>query len=89
MATHISEQLPDISEQLPDSDDATPDMIVLDIGKHDAKDVKKLCKGKGRLLRKVGEAVEQLRGAGQVKPDAQVVLVVVRKDGGLFDFDDD
>lgn len=78
-----------LSEQLPDSDDDTPDLIVLDIGKRDAKDVKKLCKGKGRLLRKVNEAVDQLREAGKVKQDAQVVLVVVRKEGGLFDFDDE
>ena len=72
------------------SQDATDsNLVVLDIGKRDPKDIKKMCKGKGKLLRRVNEAVDQLREGGKIEPSAQVVLVVVRKDLGLFDFSDD
>lgn len=64
-------------------------LVILDIGKHDPKDIKKMCKGKGKLLRRVNEAVDQLREGGEIEANAQVVLVVVRKDLGLFDFYDD
>ena len=68
-----------------DSEDSTADLIVLDIGKREADAIKKLRKGKGKLLRKVNESVEQLRDAGKIKADAQVVLIVVReKNGGFF-----
>ncbi len=71
-------------EPTQDSEDSTADLIVLDIGKRDADAIKKLRKGKGKLLRKVNESVEQLRDAGKIKPDAQVVLIVVRENGGGF-----
>ncbi|SMF97324.1 hypothetical protein SAMN02949497_0540 [Methylomagnum ishizawai] len=77
------------SEQTLNAEDTAPGMIILDVGTQNAKRIKKLCKGKGKLLRKVDEAVDQLRDAGKVKRDAQVVLVVVRKEVGLFDSDDD
>ena len=71
-------------EPTPDSEDSTADLIVLDIGKRDADAIKKLRKGKGKLLRKVNESVEQLRDAGKIKADAQVVLIVVRENSGGF-----
>ncbi len=79
-----------ISEPTPDSNDSPSDIIVLDIGKRDADAVKKLRKGKGKLLRKVNNAVEQLREAGKIKTDAQIVLIVVReKNASLFGGDED
>ena len=71
-------------EPTQDSEDSTADLIVLDIGKRDADAIKKLRKGKGKLLRKVNESVEQLRDAGKIKADAQVVLIVVRENSGGF-----
>ena len=62
------------------------DLIVLDIGKHDTDSIKKLRKGKGKLLRKVTNAVDQLREAGSINHDAQIVLVIAReKNVGLLD----
>ncbi len=62
------------------------DMVVLDIGKHQTASIKKLRKGKGKLLRKVNNAIGQLRDNGNIKPDAQVVIVVAREKGaGLLD----
>ncbi|BBL71303.1 hypothetical protein [Methylogaea oryzae] len=76
-------------ESAPQAGDATAsDLIILDIGKRDADAVKKLRKGKGKLLNKVNNAVEQLRDAGKIEKNAQVVLIVVReKNSGLFDSD--
>jgi len=71
-------------EPTQDSEDSTADLIVLDIGKRDADAIKKLRKGKGKLLRKVSESVEQLRDAGKIKADAQIVLIVVRENSGGF-----
>ena len=64
----------------------TSDMIVLDIGKQDSDSLKKLRKGKGKLLRKVTNTVEQLRDAKKINPNAQIILVVAReKNAGIFD----
>jgi hypothetical protein len=79
-------------EMSPEAIQPTSDMVVLDIGKRDADAVRKLRKGKGKLLRKVNHAVEQLRDAGKIKKDAQIVMIVVReKNTSLFgdDSDDD
>lgn len=79
-------------EITPEAIQPTSDMVVLDIGKRDADAVRKLRKGKGKLLRKVNHAVEQLRDAGKIKKDAQIVMIVVReKNISLFgdDTDDD
>lgn len=69
--------------------DTDSNLVILDVGKRDPKDIKKMCKGKGKLLRRVNEAVDQLREGGKIEANAQIVLVVVRKDLGLFDFSDD
>lgn len=60
------------------------DMMVLDIGKRSSKSIKKLRKGKGKLLRRVNNVVGQLRNSGEIQKDAQVVLVVVRERDNLF-----
>ena len=54
-------------------------MVVLDIGKHDSDSIKKLRKGKGKLLRKVTNAVDQLREAGSINPDAQIVIIIAQE----------
>ncbi len=78
----------DSDDSMSDLDDSTSDLIVLDIGKRDADAIKKLRKGRGKLLRKVNESVEQLRDVGKIRKDAQIVLIVVReRDGGLFGID--
>lgn len=64
----------------------TNDLIVLDIGKHDSESLKKLRKGKGKLLRKVTNTVDQLREANQIHPNAQIILVIAReKNAGILD----
>ena len=58
---------------------ATPSPIVIDLGKQRGKKVKKLLRGEGSLFYDVQDAVEDLRGVGKIKPDAQLVFVKVEK----------
>lgn len=84
MSTNPTQEMPSKGKCESDSS-----LVILDIGKRDAKDIKKMREGKGKLLRKVNEAVDQLREVGRIEPSAQIVLVIVRKDMGLFDLSDD
>ena len=54
-------------------------VIVLDIGKKKRKQIKKLCKGGGKLLGEVEEHLEELRAAGAIDAAAQPVIVVVKE----------
>lgn len=58
---------------------ADPDSapILIDLGKKKADDVRKLRKGKGKLLRQVEDAIQQLQSAGTISSTAQPVIVVV------------
>ncbi|RJS20860.1 hypothetical protein DRW03_19495 [Corallococcus sp. H22C18031201] len=52
--------------------------MFIDLGKQKAKAVKKLRKGKGRLLDDVRETLQDLQAAGRVAANAQPVIVLVR-----------
>ncbi|MCB9765668.1 MAG: hypothetical protein H6739_38195 [Alphaproteobacteria bacterium] len=59
-------------------------LVVVDLGKQKGKHVKRLRKGKGKLMDDVHAAVEELRGDGLLAAGAQTVVVVVeRKADGL------
>ena len=64
--------------------ESNADMIMLDIGKRSRKAIKRLRKGKGKLLQRVNNVVGQLRSSGELKEEAQIVLVVVRERDNLF-----
>ena len=54
--------------------------VVIDLGKKRRKSVQRLRKGKpGKLMDKVVETIEHLRGEGVVSAGAQVVVVVIRE----------
>jgi hypothetical protein len=53
--------------------------VIIDLGKHKRKQVKKLRRGEGKLLDDVRGAVAELRTAGTLKADAQPVIIVVRE----------
>jgi hypothetical protein len=56
-------------------------VLVVDMGKHSRKSIKKLRKGEGRLLDDVNALIDELRAAGTIGDSAQpVVLVVKEKD---------
>lgn len=54
--------------------------IVIDLGKKNNKQVRKLRKGKpGRLMNRVEEAIEHLRENGAMAADTQPVVIVIRQ----------
>lgn len=60
-----------------DQDDNAP--VVLDLGKKSRKQVRRLRKGKGKLMDKINEVVEELRADGNIAASAQPVIIVVRQ----------
>ena len=57
-----------------------PQLVVVDLGKRQSvKKVKRLRKGRGKLMPRVERIVEELIEAGTVKADAQPVVIVVRE----------
>lgn len=53
--------------------------VIIDLGKHKRKQVKKLRRGEGKLLDDVNGAVAELRTAGTLGADVQPVIIVVRE----------
>jgi len=51
--------------------------MLIDLGKKNAKDVKKLRKGKGKLVEQVQGTIAELKSAGTISMSAQPVIVVV------------
>ena len=53
--------------------------LIVDLGRHKSKSVKRLRNGKGKLIGEVMSAIEDLRTAGSISASAQPVIVVVRE----------
>lgn len=53
--------------------------VVIDLGKKKRKQVNKLRKGEGALMDRVSELVSELRSQGQIRENADTVIVVVEK----------
>jgi hypothetical protein len=56
-----------------------PAPIVIDLGRKNRKQVKRLRKGRGKLLDKVAGVIDGMRATGALQPNAQTVIVVVRE----------
>lgn len=54
-------------------------MVVLDLGKKKRRDVKRLRKGRGRLMERVAETLADLKDDGTIAAAGQTVLVIVRE----------
>ena len=54
-------------------------MILVDMGKQKSKHVKDLREGCGALAEEIHGAIAELRGKGEMKPDAEIVVVVVER----------
>jgi hypothetical protein len=54
-------------------------MVLLDLGKKRRKQIKRLRKGRGRLMQQVDETVAQLKEEEAIDPNSQVVVVVVKE----------
>lgn len=68
------------------------ELCVVDLGEHSRKSVKRLRRGRGKLMDKVEDAILSLREEGILSESAQTVVVVVREEqtfGSFLDRDDD
>ena len=67
--------------------DSPPPMVVVDLGKRQTrKRVKRLRKGKGKLMGKVSDLVADLREEGAIEANAQAVVIVVRQKNRKFKY---
>ena len=53
--------------------------IVLDLGKHKRKSVKRLRNGEGKLLTEAMDSIEELQRVGTIPQSAQPVILIVRE----------
>ena len=53
--------------------------IVLDLGKRSRKQVRRLRKGKGRLMDRIESVIQDLKAEGTVSGSARPIIVVVRQ----------
>lgn len=70
--------------------EAGNEICVLDMGSQSRKRIRRLRRGKGKLLNKVEQAIEELQAHGTLTPSVQTVVVVVKEEAsiaGLFDDD--
>lgn len=58
---------------------AQPGPVIVDLGKKRRKQVKQLRDGRGKLMDRVREVVDELRTDGTLAANAQPVLVIVRQ----------
>lgn len=62
------------------------DTIVVDLGSKTRKQVKKLRKGKGKLMDKVNECISELKSTGTITGTVQPVVIVVKEKAGMPNF---
>ncbi|NEP77557.1 MAG: hypothetical protein F6K17_27165 [Okeania sp. SIO3C4] len=53
--------------------------IILDMGGTKSKELRDLRKGKGKMFRKIGKMLENMKAEGVTPPDIQPVIVIVKK----------
>jgi hypothetical protein len=56
---------------------ATDSPIIIDMGKKKKKDIKRLRKGKGKLMSDVDNCIQELRDTGEITSSVRPVVVVV------------
>jgi len=53
--------------------------IILDFGSADSDDIKDLRYGQGKVFKKIGKAIEQLKDAGEISENVQPIIAIVKK----------
>jgi hypothetical protein len=62
------------------------DVIVVDLGSKPRKQVKRLRKGKGKLMDKVNECISELKSSGTITGTVQPVVIVVKEKASMPNF---
>jgi hypothetical protein len=78
--------MPDVAPASPASTRSTatagsesPLPLIVDLGKHPRKDVKRLREGRGKLLTEIAACLDELKGAGKLPAGTQPVVILVRE----------
>jgi hypothetical protein len=53
--------------------------IILDLGEHKPKAIKRLTRGEGKLLHEINTTIDELKTTGVISQLAQPVIVIVRE----------
>jgi len=53
--------------------------VVIDLGRKSRKLVRRMRRGKGKLMNDIMDSIEELKENGEISKDAQPVIVVVRQ----------
>jgi len=53
--------------------------VIVDLGKHRRKQIKRLRRGEGKLMDDVNDTLEEMRTAGTLSPASQPVVIIVRE----------
>lgn len=53
--------------------------LIVDLGKHGRKDIKRLREGRGKLITEVTGCIDELKAAGKIAAQAQPVVIIVRQ----------
>jgi len=61
------------------SDAKNRDAIVVDLGSKRRKQIKQLRKGKGKLMNKVNECLNELKASGTITGQGQPVVIIVKE----------
>jgi Family of unknown function (DUF6200) len=62
------------------------DIVVVDLGTKKRKQVKLLRKGKGKLMEKVKQCIDELKASGTITGAATPVVIVVEEEAVPWDF---
>jgi hypothetical protein len=54
-------------------------MVVLDLGKKKRRDIKRLRKGRGRLMDRLNETLDGLKDEGTIAESSQPIVVIIRE----------
>lgn len=54
-------------------------MVVLDLGSRRSREIRRLRRGRGRLMRRVSDTIEQLKQNDEIDASSQIVVVVVKQ----------
>ena len=54
-------------------------MLLVDLGTKSKKNVRRLRKGRGKLLNRINGTIEDLKADGEIDENSQVVVVVVKQ----------
>ena len=64
----------------PSKTTATADApIVLDLGSKSRKQIRRLCKGEGKLMDRITQVLDDLKDQGTISGSAQPVIIVVKE----------